>query len=190
MNELLEILEVEFNEAVENYQLTRCLGEKQEFQIDNDRTAEWALNIMAESKREAQRIISACEMQIEFYKRRIDAEKLKLDRKISYFQTLLEVYFAQVDASVSKSGTEKYSLPSGDLVRKFPTPEIVKDDAKLLEFVKKTAPEFVKVAESPMWGELKKRCTISNGKAILDTGEIVDGITAVQRPPVFEVKLK
>ena len=49
--------------------------------------------------------------------------------------------------------------------------------------------DYVEVKESPKWGELKKEVIVDGNKVITKDGEIVEGITAQERQPIFEVEL-
>jgi hypothetical protein len=58
----------------------------------------------------------------------------------------------------------------------------------MLAWAKDNAPAYVQVKESVAWGELKKATETQGDKVIFkDTGEVVPGVVAKERPDVFEV---
>ena len=63
------------------------------------------------------------------------------------------------------------------------------DDDKLVEFLKASGNlEFIKTEEKPKWGEYKKRLEIMGGSVVdKETGEIVDGVKAIEKPDTFSV---
>lgn len=82
-----------------------------------------------------------------------------------------------------------YRLLSGTLTRKFGGVSMEKDDDKLVEFLKASGNlEFIKTEEKPKWGEYKKRLEIMGGSVVdKETGEIVDGVKAIEKPDTFSV---
>ena len=49
--------------------------------------------------------------------------------------------------------------------------------------------EYIKVKESPDWANLKKTIQVVDNKVVDENGEVVEGITVVDRPPTFEVEV-
>ena len=83
---------------------------------------------------------------------------------------------------------EKYRLPSGEIVKKYPNPEFRRDNNKLLDWIKANGLDYVEVKESPKWGELKKITKVMNGQVVTEDGEIVEGVEVIEREPVLEFK--
>ena len=174
MNPLLEMLD----EAIE----------QSEFKIDTDQKAEWALNIIREEQAEAQRLINVCNSQILYYQSELKRVQDKLENKTGNLKAMLFDYFQTVPKKSSKT-QETYSLPSGKLKLKYPQPEYKRDDATLVKWLKeRDMTEYIKVSESPKWGELKKTVQVAGDKACID-GEIIDGIQVVERQPVFDIEI-
>ena len=63
-----------------------------------------------------------------------------------------------------------------------------RDEAKLLTWAEQTVPELVKVKKEVSWADLKKQADVSGDKLLLD-GEIIPGVTVVEREDVFEVQV-
>ena len=154
------------------------------FRITDDGKAQWAVRKI----REAEKNKALFERH---YQEQLRKVQESLDRDITYFTRLLEDYFDTCPQHVTKTQA-KYQLPDAELIRKAVPPTYVRDDDALLAFLKaanRTA--FVKVVEKPDWAEYKKAITMVDGQvADLETGEIVQGVTVQQSPPVFLVKLK
>ena len=182
-NVALEII----NEAIDEIEFNQPGCTK--FVIDNDEKAEWALNKIREERAEAQRIINVCETMIKRYQEKIQAVKEQLPRKTAYLENQLMEYFEKVPKKKTKT-MEKYELPSGVLKMKYPKPEFKKDEDKLLQWLKdRQMSEYIKIKESPDWANLKKSINVVGNKAVDENGEVVEGITVVEKPPVFEVEV-
>ena len=90
-------------------------------------------------------------------------------------------------------------LPSGTLAFRKVQPKFYFDNAeinatneRLIQFVKQSAPDFLKVktVESADWANFKKQLVIEGDSAyIKDTGEYIDGLTVQQFPDEFNVKI-
>jgi|SRR5690554_62263 len=174
MNPLLEMLD----EAIE----------QSEFKIDTDQKAEWALSKIREEQAEAQRLINVCNSQILYYQSELKKVQDKLENKTGNLKAMLFEYFQTVPHKATKT-QETYSLPSGKLKLKYPKPEYKRDDATLLKWLKeRDMTDYIKVSESPKWGELKKTVQVAGDKACID-GEIIDGIQVVERQPVFDIEV-
>ena len=162
--------------------------EEQEFTINNDQSAEWALLRLKEDKAEMDRFVSICDKQIEFYGEKIREAIEKHDNKTSYLKSKLLEYFMVVPHKATKT-QETYTLPSGKLKLKYPKPEYKRDDATLVKWLKaRDMADYIKVSETPQWGELKKVTQIAGDKACID-GEIIDGIEIVERQPEFDIEI-
>jgi Fe2+ transport system protein B len=160
------------------------------FKIDNDNLAEWAICKISEDKAEFQRLINVCETKVLEYQEKIRKYREQLERKTSGLKGALMQYFETVPHKTTKT-QETYKLPSGTLKLKYGTPEFIKDEKKLAEWLKSNGlKDYYEEKTVPKWGEFKKDpdVVISDGK-VLFAGEIVDGVTAQDRPDSFEVEI-
>lgn len=162
--------------------------ENNEFVIDNDEKAEWALRKIAEERKEAQRYIDVCKSMILEYEEKIRKEEERLSKKTSYFEGKLQQYFLCVQHKSTK--TQKiYKLPGGTLRLKYQQPEFKRDEEKLLNWLKENKlMDFIKVKETPNWAELKKNIKISGDTAVSEDGQIIEGVEVINKPPVFEIE--
>lgn len=148
-------------------------GENKGFAIEDDRKAEWAIGKIAEARAEVERWEA-------YYNERLEAIKKDAQNTIDFMTDHLRRYFQTVPHKTTKTGIEKYALPSATLQLKPASIEWEKDDMALLEWCETNLPEAVKVTRKAGWAEVK-----AHMKA---TGEIPQGVTPVEKLPTFEVK--
>lgn len=159
------------------------------FRIDNDEKAEWALAKIREEQAEAQRIMNVCRSMIMHYESEFKKAEDDLEKKTAYLKGQLEQYFGMVNTKRTKT-QEVYKLPSGTLKRKYPGPQFKRDDEKLISWLKaRQMNEYIKVKESPDWANLKKVAQVAGDKIVDENGEVVEGVTVVDRPPEFIVEV-
>lgn len=163
--------------------------EKPEFQIDNDRKADWAVEKVMEAIAERDRLVAIADQRIRELQEQKVAISAKADRSTQYLTEKLYAYFLTVSpSSVTKTQTS-YKLLTGKLVLKKQQPEYVRDEQAMLAWAKANSPSLVRVEEKINWGDLKKVTALDGETVVLaDTGEVIPGVTAVARPDVFEVK--
>lgn len=160
------------------------------FSIKDDRTAEWALKKIREAKDEADRIAADCEDEISYYQAVQTAAEKKYESSTGFLKGKLLEYFGSVNHQETKT-QESYKLPSGQLVMKKARLGLEHDDEKLIGFMKANGyGEYVKVTEKPAWEDFKKTLTVVDGAVInKETGEVIEGVTVVEKPESFEVKV-
>jgi hypothetical protein len=163
--------------------------QKKEFKIDNDDLAEWALTKIKAEKEDMERLVAICEKKIEEYEEKIRLFKQQYENSSSFLKSHLNQYFQTVPHKKTKT-QETYKLPSGTLKLKFKGPEYVRDDEKLVKWLKDNGHKgLVKVKESADWAGLKGQVTVKGENVLSPEGEIIDGVTAVARPPEFIVEV-
>jgi hypothetical protein len=153
--------------------------------IKDDKSAEWALKKIREAQEDTARWNAYYAAQME------TIERQNADT-VAYFTALLEAWFATVPHKTTKT-QESYQLPSGKLVRKAQQPSYERDAEALLGWAKTSFPEAVKVKEEASWTDIKNRIgkVMPDGSAVdKETGEIIDGVTVIERDPVFKVEIK
>ena len=153
--------------------------------IKDDKSAEWALEKIREAQEDTARWNAYYAAQME------TIERQNADT-VAYFTALLEAWFKTVPHKVTKT-QESYQLPGGKLVRKAQQPSYERDAEALLKWAKASLPEAVKVKEEASWTDIKNRIgkVMPDGSAVdKETGEIIDGVTVIERDPVFKVEIK
>lgn len=160
---------------------------REQFEITDDSTAEWALKKIIEAKKERQRLLDLVDAE----KQNLDIKKEQINKRYEtdtgFLLSKLNTYLDTVDRKKTKT-QETYQLLSGKLVRKFAKQKLVPNKEALLEWCKQNAPEYVKHTEEAMWGEVKGKFSIIDGAVICsDTGELVSCVGVEETPTTFDV---
>lgn len=165
--------------------------DNEEWRIEDDNAADWAVRKIAQSRAEFERIKAIADKQIEEINTKIEALKNKCDNETRNLEYKLAEYFRSVPHKVTQT-TEKYPLLSGVLKVKKAYKKPVVDDEKLVEWLAANKyTDFINTVSKPRWADLKKGLDLSGEvPTIKETGEVVEGITFVDVPEVFEVEIK
>ena len=110
----------------------------------------------------------------------MDQVKTQTQETIEFMEGLLRQYFDGVPHRVTKGGTEKYALPSGELICKPAGIDYERDEGALLNWCEANLPEAVKVTRTASWEDVRKY--------IKETGDIPEGVVPVETEPTFQVK--
>lgn len=156
------------------------------FKIDNDKSADWAVQKIHEAEIERDRLITLAKDQIADLEDRIEEFETKCNNDTAYLKSLLAEYFDTVSSKETKT-QKSYKLISGTLVYKKPSVKINHNDDKLIKDLDGT--EFVEIKKSLKWGEYKKNLIISDNDVIdATTGEVIEGCTIEDVPASFTIK--
>ena len=158
------------------------------WKVTDDGKADWCIERIKEIEEEKDRLIRLAEDKINQLKARIEELKTEKDAGTSYFKGLLREYMRTVETKSTKT-QDTYKLLSGTLKikRKAPTP--IKDDTKLLEWLKLYGKyEFINTVEKANWGEFKKELTQTDKGYVTKDGEVVEGVTLKENEDVFIVE--
>jgi hypothetical protein len=160
------------------YDLEDIQEEKQEFVIDTDAKADWALKIIQKERQEVERLTKTIDEEIEMLKLKKQRITDSLDNKIGFLQSKLFEYFKVITPKESKT-CYKYKLPSGELVYNKETVKYERDDEKIIQWLTDhNHMDYIKIKPSVDWAELKKT----------DFVDEIDGITKLNVPMTFTVK--
>jgi hypothetical protein len=110
------------------------------------------------------------------------------DHERSFFERLLRDYLEE--QKQTDSHLKSVKLPSGRVGLRKQQPEFQRDNQRLLAWLSINRPELVKVREEPDWAGVKAIATIG-GDNLVDsqTGEIIAGVTVINRPEKLVVQL-
>jgi len=163
------------------------------FIIDNDDKATWALRKIRHMKEKQKENEELAESQIEKIQEEIDEiehwldkENGKIQNNIDFMKSKLKNY--AMELKDENPDLKTHSLPFGALKFRKKRPKWNYDDDKLLEFTENNLEEAVKVKKKVDKRKLKKKAEVVGNKAVLkDTGEIIEGVSVVQRPEKFKI---
>ena len=165
------------------------MEENEQFSINNDKAAEWAIKKIAEETAETKRLTDVCDEMIAEYALKKAQYAEQLDGKTAYFKGLLNGYFLTVPHKETKT-QETYKLPSGKLVYKYAKPKYEVDNLVLADFLANNGyNEFIEVTPKAKWGEFKKLVDVVDGKVVDENGQIVEGVSVEMTQPEFEVEI-
>lgn len=163
--------------------------EPDQFIIDSDSKAEWALKKIREAEDEHTRLMSLIDQEQQSLDERKAAFDKALERETEYLKYALNQYMRTVPCKATKT-QESYQLLSGKLIRKKPAVDYEVDNERLTNWLRENKrDDLLKVA--PRWADVKKLLTadpVSGAATITDTGELVDGVTAIETPEKFTIK--
>ena len=165
--------------------------EKETWKVENDLSADWCLDKIREAKAEYNRFEMVANAKIEQIQAALMAQKEKMDSEVGYFEYKLREYFNGLSNIKATKTQATYNLPSGKLLLKQKGPEFIQDDVKLVKWLENNKlNQLVKIKKSPDWATLKKDVSIVNNKVVSTyTGEIVEGVTVLERDPEFKVEV-
>jgi phage host-nuclease inhibitor protein Gam len=161
--------------------------EEEVWQIKSDAEAEWLIDKVNEDLIEINRFELSLTNKIEILKERLEKVKKEKENKIARRDNYLLRYFEEIpDELKKKSKTmEKYRLPSGEIIKKYPAPEFKRDNEALVKWLKENKmADFIEVKESAKWADLKKSTkTVGSSVVLEETGEVIEGIEVIERVP-------
>ena len=163
------------------------MEESNEFRITDDLMADWAVEKINAARAERDRLVSLVQEKIEQLQEKRQLYIVNFEENTSYLRAKLMDYFMTVKTQDTKT-MKKYKLVSGTLVLKKQQSVYERDEGALLAWAETTVPELVKVKKEVNWADLKKQADVSGDKLLLD-GEIIPGVTVVEREDVFEVQV-
>mgnify|MGYP001024516208 CR=1 FL=1 len=164
-----------------------------QFIIDDDQKANWALRKIRQLQEKRKANIQLAEAEIERINTWLKEVNGDLEQSIDYFTGLLEGYHRQVLEQDPKAKTIK--LPYGKLKMRAQQPKFVRDDDKLLAWMKKEWPDihpyYIKITERPDWKDLKDFLEVCGDKMVdPESGLIVEGVEVIAREPKFSLEVK
>ena len=184
-NYMLEVI----NDALDNMEFD---SEREGFVVDNDSKADWVLDKIREEKAEIRRFEMAANERIQRLKESLETFKASKEQSIIFFEGKLRQYFESLNIKVTKAGNKSYKLPSGKLSLKQQSPEFTRDNDEMVRWAESyNYNDVIKIKKTVDWAKLKKDCeVVEDGMVIVkDTGELVQGVKAIERDPMFKVEV-
>lgn len=156
------------------------------FKIDSLDKAEWAINKIKERRAQRLEISAFVDRKMEDLEIWLREEVESIDKDIEFFTSLLRPFAAE---QLKGKKTKTMKLPSGSCSFRKGSTVYKMDGAALLEHVRATFPEYLKVKESVDWSGFKKTLTrTEDGRLITSDGEVLDCVTCEQEADDFIVK--
>ena len=166
--------------------------EEEVWQIKSDAEAEWLIDKVNEDLIEINRFELSLTNKIEILKERLEKVKKEKENKLTRRDNYLLRYFEDIPEELKKKSKtmEKYRLPSGEIIKKYPAPEFKRDNDTLVNWLKENKMnDYIEIKESAKWADLKKATkTIGSSVVLEETGEIIEGIEVIERAPTLEFK--
>lgn len=130
-------------------------------------------------------------LKIEKIKEWGEQAKVEFDEKQTHYSNHLEMFLRQEVAKQLEAGKKPkktISLPYGKIALKAQQPKFEKNEAELFQYAKESG--FIRVKEETNWAELKKACVVAGGKMYDFDGVEVPGVTVIEQPEKFELKME
>ena len=158
--------------------------------VDSPSAADWAIEQVLAERRRRDLYIEAAETRINEYMQKIQIAREDCERRTSYLIMELDRYLDTAPSRETKTQIS-LALPAGKLVRTKPKQDFQRDNDALLRYVKTDAPEYIRTKEEVAWDKLKQDLVIAGDVAVRrSTGEVVPGITVIEKPAEFEIRIK
>ena len=172
-------------DAVETEEEIQIPEAEKRFRVEDDQGAEWCFGIIRDANAEIKK-------WTEFYEDRKAKAIRKQAARIAHMEFLLEGYFRNVPKDETKTQLN-YKLPGGKLVMKKPALAMEHDDEAVMQWMfenSDTPHKYIKTKESLDWANFKKTLTICGDQVADENGEVVPGISVVEKPAEFKVEVK
>lgn len=165
--------------------------ERGRWSIDNDATADWALQKVAAEEADYARLEEIAKAQKAAIDAKLAEAKKRMENNTSFLRGCLLQYFETVPHTQNKSKTsESYKLLSGSLVWKYDGKKPEHNDAELLKWLEENGMnEYIK--KEVKWGDFKKLLDLSTQTVatVKETGQVVDGVKFVTDEGSFDIKV-
>lgn len=163
--------------------------------IENDNTADWAIERIKEVQEEYNRIENLINMKIQQLQMKLQSEKEKLDKERGFFEGHLQDYFSKQENLKETKTQLQLKLPSGKLKLVKATKTFDYDKSKLLKVAEENQDmqEYIKIKKDFDWAGFKKQLDIRGDKIIArETGEVIEleGLSIIEKPAVFKVEVE
>lgn len=172
--------------------------EKPEFTISTASEANWAITKIIEEQHRFELYEDVATDEINRLKEELKEEKRKSKARTQFLRYKLGEYLDNDDVPAKKTKTKMtLKLPAGTIVKTLPHMNYFaygtdnpNNSPELIEFVKNTAPEYLKVEESVKWGELKKQLSYDDERNVIfnPTGEYIECINLELVPSEVKVE--
>lgn len=169
--------------------LDRAEAVTDRFRVDNDGAANWALRKIKSLQKEKEANTELAREEIAKINKWLEQENGVLDNSISHFETLLQEYATSLRQKDEKFKSLK--LPNGSFGFRKSQPKWTMDNQAVVESLEQQGNhDLIRIKKEPDKAAIKKYFKVGNGKAYdPTTGEVLDGVTVMDQPDSFNVKV-
>lgn len=159
------------------------------FVIENDKTADWAVQTIKEREEEHARIEALGKEKKAEIDIKVEEDRIKCENETRFLKAALAEYFNTVKTKETKT-QKSYKLLSGNLVYKKPSYDYEKDeDALIFWAIVNNHRDVIETVHKLKWADFKKQLAIVGDEVVIaETGEVVSGIKPIEKEGKFEVK--
>lgn len=191
----------QFERFNEDYMPNLADDSASNFEISDAKTADWAIQAIADERRRTRFFIECAKEEIEKLQNQIKDAEAKCERATDFLSSKLGEFLEKGDVPKKETKTQiSVTLPAGKIIKKLPKVEFVMSNGDsvtkskgLAEFVteiKAVDPNLVKTKEEVDWATLKKAITSDGegGVILKDSGEYIESLIATETLPSIEIK--
>lgn len=192
----------QFERFNEDYMPNLTDDSASDFEISNAKTADWAIQAIAEERKRKDYFVDCAKAEIEKLNNQIKDAESKCERATDFLTSCLGRYLEREDVPTKETKTQvSIKLPAGQIIKKLPKTEYVmadgsavtksKDFEAFVKEVKAIDKDMIKTKEEVDWASLKKILTTDDdgGVFIKDTGEYIETLSSKQTLPSIEIKV-
>lgn len=164
---------------------------KEEFSIENDSCADWAVRCIKKEFEEFERLKVLADEQIAEIQEKLSSAEKRYENKTKYLKSKLKQYFEGVPEKKETKTKASYRLLSGTLTLKKGGQEYKKDEDALVQYLKSKGMEnLIQIKETVKWADLKKQLTIQEDGKVIDTntGEVLECVSIIEKEDKFDVE--
>lgn len=157
-----------------------------EFLIENKSSADWAIEKIAEAQREIEENNDYVNSQIE--KTRLYQQEIN-----EVHQNTIDFFEGHLQLFLKSQGAKSMKLINGNIGFRARQSKFVMNDTDTLikTLESSNLNDLIRVKKEPALNEIRKQYSVVDGKLVHnDTGEILDGIEAVDQDDSFNLKIK
>lgn len=191
----------QFERFNEDYMPNLADDSASNFEISDAKTADWAIQAIADERRRTRFFIECAKEEIEKLQNQIKDAEAKCERATDFLSSKLGEFLEREDVPKKKTKTQlSVTLPAGKIIKKLPKIEFTmsngdsvtksKDVTEFVTEVREINPNLIKTKEEVDWANLKKTLTTDGegGVILKDSGEYIESLIATETLPSIEIK--
>lgn len=169
-------------------ELEELKEEHQGFRVTDLDSANWCFRKLQALKEQREEFEMLAKAEIDRITNWLNTELKKIEVNEEFFNMLLSSYAVEQRKANPKF---KISTPYGKVSFRKQQPKWNYEDKTVLKALKRSNMlNLIKTTEEVKKAELKKVCSVVNGKAVIaDTGEIIEGITVEEQPEAIKIEV-